>query len=78
MSFLKFRKEKSSFHLLFLIFLELKTFQIKRLEEIFVCNLAPIFDSMNLLDSFQLIDLSLNSFFENFAGFKISSFQKPL
>ena len=78
MPFLKFKQEESCFHFLFLILFELKSFQIKSFEKVFVCNLAPILYSMNFFDISQLIYLDFNSFLENFTSLQISCLEEPL
>lgn len=67
--FLQIRDEKGALHLLFFIFFELKSFEVKSLKEVFASDLAPIFNSMNFLNIFQLIDLRKHSVSKDTACF---------
>lgn len=67
--FLQIRNKKGALHLLLFIFFELKSFEVKSLKEVFASDLAPIFNSMNFLNIFQLIDLRKHSISKNTAGF---------
>ena len=75
---LKLRDEKSWLHFFFLIFFELKSFEVKSFEEIFISDLAPIFDGMDIFDVFELIKLGFNPILEDFACLYIWSFEEPL